>query len=86
MGVLEDLADNLAKDTIAHAAKLGDEDEVIRAVAKKLGTSSTTMEETFMTSVRVRLAERRARQFLDEQIKQGFLAKDTGPKLMDDGH
>ncbi|MCO6381935.1 MAG: hypothetical protein JXQ91_03885 [Vannielia sp.] len=86
MGVLEDLADELAKDTIANAARLGDEDEVIRAVAKKLGTSSTTMEETFMTSIRVRLAERRARAFLTKQIEQGYLEKDTGPKLMDDGH
>ncbi len=86
MGVLEDLADALARDTIANAAKLGEEDDVIRAVAKKLGTSSTTMEEAFMTSIRVRLAERRARQFLEKQISQGFLEKDTGPKLMDDGH
>lgn len=85
MGVLEDLADALAQDTLKHAAKLGDEDDVIRAVAKKLGASSTTMEETFMTSIRVRLAERRARSFLEEQIAQGFLKKDTGPQMMD-GH
>ncbi|SIN89828.1 hypothetical protein [Vannielia litorea] len=86
MGVLEDLADKLAADTIEQGAKLGAEDDLIRAVAKKLGISSPTMEETFMTSVRVRLAERRARQFLEKQVAQGFLEKDTGPKLMDDGH
>jgi len=86
MAVLDDLADELAKDTIKHAATLGDEDDVIRAVAKQLGASSTTMEEAFMTSIRVRLAERRARRFLEEQIERGSLQKDTGPQLMDDGH
>ncbi|MDF1872082.1 hypothetical protein [Vannielia sp.] len=86
MGVLEDLADKLAADTLASAAKLGDEDDVVRAVAKQLGATSTTMEETFLTSIRVRTAERRARQFLEKQVEQGFLTKDTGPQMMDDGH
>lgn len=86
MAILDELADALARDTIKHAAELGDEDDVIRAVAKQLGASSTTMEEAFMTSIRVRLAERRARRFLEAQVKQGFLEKPTGPQMMDDGH
>ena len=67
MGVTEDLADALARDTIAAKEKLGDED-LIAKVAKELGATSTTLEEAFMTSVRVRLAERRARTFLKNYV------------------
>lgn len=67
MGITEDLADALALDVIEAAEKLGDE-ELIRDIAKSLGASSQTAEEAFMTSVRVRLAERRARRMLKERI------------------
>lgn len=67
MGITEDLADALARDVIEAVEKLGDED-LIRDVANSLGSSSQTAEEAFMTSVRVRLAERRARRMLKERI------------------
>ncbi|WP_371038983.1 MULTISPECIES: hypothetical protein [unclassified Rhodosalinus] len=67
MGVAEDLADALARDVIAAAEELGD-DTVIDEVAKALGQSSTTTEEAFMTSVRVRIAERRARRVLEKAV------------------
>ncbi len=67
MGVAEDLADALAKDVIAAAEELGD-DTLIDEVAKALGQSSTTTEEAFMTSVRVRIAERRARRALETAV------------------
>ena len=70
MGVLEDLADALAKDAIDASEKLGS-DDIITAVAKQLGATSTTMEETYLTSIRIRLSERRARRFLEEQLKKG---------------
>ena len=69
MGVTEDLADALARDTIAAKEKLGDED-LIAKVAKELGATSTTLEEAFMTSVRVRLAERRGRMFLKKYVTE----------------
>lgn len=69
MGVTEDLADALARDTIAAKEKLGDED-LIAKVAKELGATSTTLEEAFMTSVRVRLAERRGRLFLKKYVTE----------------
>ena len=69
MGVTEDLADALARDTIAAKEKLGDED-LIAKVAKELGATSTTLEEAFMTFVRVRLAERRGRSFLKSYVTQ----------------
>ena len=68
MRVVEDLADNLAKDAIELANKLGD-DDVIYETAKVLVATSSTMEEAYMTSIRVRLAERRARRFLEEKAQ-----------------
>ncbi|SNS74665.1 hypothetical protein [Tropicimonas sediminicola] len=69
MSVLEDLADSLAKDTIEEAFRIGRE-SLITDVAKQLGATSTTMEEAYLTSIRMRLAERRAREFLTTQVKQ----------------
>jgi len=65
MGVADDLADALAKDAIASA--IGN-DDVIYETAKILEATSATMQESYMTSVRVRLAERRAREFLAEKL------------------
>ena len=68
MRVVEELADNLAKDAIELAKKLGN-DDVISETAKVLVATSSTMEEAYMTSIRVRLAERRARRFLEEKAQ-----------------
>ena len=68
MRVVEELADNLAKDAIELANKLGN-DDVIYETVKVLVATSSTMEEAYMTSIRVRLAERRARRFLEEQAQ-----------------
>ena len=67
MGVVDDLADALAKDAITIANAIGD-DDVIYETAKILAATSATMQEAYMTSVRVRLAERRAREFLAEKL------------------
>jgi hypothetical protein len=67
MGVVDDLADALAKDAIAIANAIGN-DDVIYETAKILEATSATMQESYMTSVRVRLAERRAREFLAEKL------------------
>lgn len=70
MAVLDDLADALARDAIAAAEKLGDE-TIIRQVGDQLGASSSTMQEAYLTSIRIRLAEQRARKFLESQIPTG---------------
>ncbi|WP_282025852.1 hypothetical protein [Limimaricola cinnabarinus] len=70
MGITEDLADALARDAIAAAERLGDE-EVISEVSEALGASSTTTQEAFLTAVRVRLAEQRARRLLEARLRQG---------------
>jgi len=67
MGVVDDLADALTKDAIAIANAIGN-DDVIYETAKILEATSATMQESYMTSVRVRLAERRAREFLAEKL------------------
>ena len=61
MRVVEELADNLANE-------LGN-DDIIYETAKVLVATSSTMEEAYMTFIRVRLAERRARRFLEEKAK-----------------
>ena len=68
MRVVEELADNLAKDEIELANKL-DNDDIIYETAKVLVATSSTMEEAYMTSIRVRLAEQRARRFLEEKAQ-----------------
>jgi hypothetical protein len=65
MSIVDDLADELAKDAIALANKVGD-DDIIYETAKILAATSATMQEAYMTSIRVSLAERRARVFLAE--------------------
>lgn len=68
MGVAEDLGDALARDVIAALDELGD-DRFYDKVAKVLADASPTMQDAFMTAVRVRLAERRGRAFLDRALQ-----------------
>ena len=68
MRVVEELADNLANDEIELANKLGN-DDIIYETAKVLMATSSTMEEAYMTSIRVRLAGQRARRFLEEKAQ-----------------
>lgn len=75
MSVVDDLADALARDALAAAERLGDE-QIIVAVGRQLGASSSTMEEAYQTFIRVRQAETRARRFLEAQIAAG----DVGPQ------
>ena len=65
--IAEELADQLARDTIAAAEKLCD-DRLIEQIATAIGASSPTTEELFRTLVRVRIAEARARKLLEQKI------------------
>jgi hypothetical protein len=82
MGIIEELADKLAEDTIAAANDL-DDPKLIDEIAKSLADTSSTTQEAFLTSVRVRLAEARARKFLEARIARARAAKkpdgDKGP-------
>jgi len=63
MGVTETLAAKLAEDTMAVMDASG-EDRLYIEVGSVLGAASQSLEEAYMTEVRVRLAERTARKFL----------------------
>lgn len=67
MTALQDLADQLAEDVLAAETEL-DDDRFYEKIAKVLMAASPTFQEAFMTSVRVRLAERRGREFLEKAL------------------
>lgn len=69
MGVTEDLADDLAQQVIKYVDASGDE-QVINDIVKLLGATSQTAEEAFLTSMRVRRANIKARAMLLERVKK----------------
>ncbi|TNF63347.1 MAG: hypothetical protein EP307_05275 [Rhodobacteraceae bacterium] len=75
MGLADELGDKLAIDVLKIVDKLGD-DQLIMEVAKVLAASSTPTEEAFLSAVRVRQAEARARSFLRQRVRD--LLKDQG--------
>ena len=66
---LQALADKLAEDTLAAMDELG-EDRLYIEVGTVLGASSQSLEEAYLTAVRVRLAERSARRFLETRLAE----------------
>lgn len=87
MGILEELTEKLAQDTMAAMDELGD-DRFHDKVSKVLLDMSPTTQEAFMTAMRVLLAERKARKFLEATLKarrEGGAAPAT-PRGGDSGH
>jgi len=68
MALTEDMADEIAQLALADEKRSGDK-TIIAQVAEILGASSLTLQEAFLTSVRVRRAERRARKLLATRSK-----------------
>lgn len=68
MALTEDMADEIAQLALADEKRSGDE-TIIAQVAEILGASSQTRQEAFLTSDRVRRAERRARKLLATRAK-----------------
>ncbi len=68
MGIVEDLADELAKEALK-AVDEHEDDMIIDRVAEILGADSITTQEAFMTAIRVRKADRRARVYLSKLNK-----------------
>ena len=67
MSKVQDLADQLAEDVLAAETEL-DDDRFYEKIAKVLMAASPTFQEAFMTSIRIRLAERRGREFLEKAL------------------
>lgn len=63
MDFLEQVADGLALDVLKVVEATGDE-SVITRIKSELGTNSSTLEEAYMTAIRVRRSERRGREVL----------------------
>lgn len=77
MAKLQDLADQLAEDVLAAETEIGD-DRFYEKIAKVLMAASPTFQEAFMTSIRVRIAERRGREFLEKALaaKRGEITEE----------
>ncbi|OUS37163.1 hypothetical protein A9Q94_06725 [Rhodobacterales bacterium 56_14_T64] len=69
MGTLERLAEKLADDTMKVQDATG-QDRLFMEISSVLAASSQTLEEAFLTEMRVRLAERIARKFLNKKIAE----------------
>ena len=66
--LLEKLADELARDTMEHAERLGD-NKIIEEVGNTLADTSVTFQEAFLTAVRFYRADMRARQVLPDFLQ-----------------
>ena len=64
---LENLASKLAEDTMKVMDETG-QDRFYVEVGELLGASSQSLEEAYLTEIRVRLAERKARQFVIKRL------------------
>ena len=78
MSVVQALADKLADDVLAAETELED-DRFYEKVSRVLLAASPTFQEAYITSIRVRLAERRGREYLEKALK----AKRAGEALPD---
>lgn len=76
MDLLEQVADALAKDVLAAVDQTGNQD-LVEDIKKTIGTSSTTLEEAFMTAIRIRRAEARGRAMLQQMISKA--QQEQGP-------
>ncbi|MGA0542829.1 hypothetical protein [Neotabrizicola sp. VNH66] len=68
MSFIQELADELARDVLAAQPELGD-DRFYEQVGRVLMAASPTLQEAYMTSIRIRLAEARGRDFLVKALK-----------------
>lgn len=69
MGIVEDVADELALESLKIIQATGD-DAFVQKVAETIGSSSQTMQEAYLTAIRVRRAETRARVMLKDLHEQ----------------
>lgn len=65
MTYLEAIADSLAQNVLADPANL-DSNIAIDLMASAISASSATLQETFLTAIRIRRAEIRAQAVLDK--------------------
>lgn len=66
--VILEMANKLAEECLAVQAEL-DQDRLFMEVGEVLGASSQTLEEAFLTAIRTRMANDKARAFLAQKLK-----------------
>ena len=71
---ITELADRLAVDAL-QAEEDYDDDRLIEQLSTTIGAASQTLQEAFMTSVRIRRAEKRGRIWLEARIAKAKQAK-----------
>ncbi len=76
MDFITDLADSLAKDALEAEEEL-DDDRLIEQLSTTIGAASMTLQEAFMTSVRIRRAEKRGRTWLANRIAKAKQVKEA---------
>ena len=76
MGTIETLASKLAEDTVKVMDATG-QDRLYVEVGNVLAAASQSLEEAYLTEIRVRLAERTARKFLNAKIAEAKAAAEA---------
>ncbi len=69
MSFIDDMGMALADEALAEATASGDE-KLVDRIATMLGASSQSLEEAYLTGIRVRRAEARAKEMIDESRKK----------------
>lgn len=67
--VVIELANKLAEECLAVQAETGEE-RLFMKVGEVLGASSQTLEEAFLTAIRTRMANDKARGFLARKLRE----------------
>lgn len=85
MGTIEDLAAKLAEDTLDVMDDTG-ADRLFVEIGTMLAASSQSLEEAYLTEIRVRIAERAARRLLLRRARElnYGAARPTAVKPVDD--
>ncbi len=68
MATVDTLAAKLAEDTIKAQKELGN-DRLFVEIGEVLAAASQSLEEAFLTEVRIRMAEEKARKLLIDKVK-----------------
>lgn len=74
MGIVDEVADGLAKRTTELMRKTGN-DTIEKRIADEIGSSSPTLQEAFLTAMRLRKAEIRGHALLDKYEKGDAIPK-----------
>lgn len=86
MPLVDELAEDLARATIQAMDEMGD-DRYYEKLARVIGELSPTLQEAFMTAMRLSLAARRGRTFLDRSLAahRGQGEAPAAPRAADPG-